>query len=154
MLKSSGLYPLSFEDDILTHTLQDTIKNLKHGSDSLSSILCDYKDCNVETVQKLVVLTGHIIKDKLTIMKYSLGNTSKWATIEVRSCTIPLVYENRKATIKLYETFAYIYLTLKEQEEIYDKLTDEKLGFTIVEEKDMYPNKSIEFLIVIRKPIS
>ncbi|RCI02333.1 hypothetical protein CU098_011895 [Rhizopus stolonifer] len=138
MLESSGV-----EDDIFTHTLEDTIKNLKHGTDSLSSILCDYKDCNVETAQKLVVLTGHIIKDKLTIMKYSPGNTSKWVAVEVRSCAIPLVYENRKATIKLYETFAYIYLTLKEQEEIYDKLTDEKLGFTIVEEKDMVKNCNV-----------
>lgn len=92
-----------------THTLEDTIKNLKHGSDSLSSILCDYKDCNLETAQRLVVLTGHIIKDKLTIMKYSPGDVSKWVSVEFRSCTIPLVYENRKETIKLYETFAYIY---------------------------------------------
>ena len=150
----------SVGDDIYTHTLEDTIKNLKHGSDSLASILCDYQYCDINTTQKLVVLTCQIIKNKLTIMKYSPGNLSRWIAVEVRSCTIPLSYENRKDSIKLYEAFAYIYVskayqmyisgsilishlfqsTLREQIKVYDKLADERLGFTIVEEKNMVRN--------------
>jgi hypothetical protein len=111
----------SVADDVLAHTLEDTIKNLKHGSDSLASILCDYKDCNIETVKKIVVLTGHIIKEKLTIMKYSLGDSCKWATVETRSCTVPLTYERRKESIKLFETFAYIYVSKITTHTIYSK---------------------------------
>ncbi|KAI8076017.1 hypothetical protein BDF21DRAFT_400406 [Thamnidium elegans] len=115
MLESSGLYLFSVEDDIFTHTLKD-------DSDSLSSISCDYKDCNVETAQRLVVLIGHIIKDKLTIMKYSPGNAFKWVAVGV-CCVVPI--------LPLFQ------LILKEQEEVYDKLNDERLAFTIVEEEDM-----------------
>lgn len=137
-IKAEMLKPISFlvADFLFSffHTLEDTIKNLKHGSDTLASILCDYRYC---TTQKLVVLTGHIIKNKLTIMKYSPGNSSKWVAVEVRSCTIPLAYENRKEAIKLYEAFAYIYLTLEKQMKVYDRLADERLGFTVVEEEDI-----------------
>jgi hypothetical protein len=93
-------------------------------------------------------------------MKYSPGNSSKWVAVEVRSCTIPLAYENRKDVIKLYEAFAYIYVskahtmyisstilslhlfqsTLEEQMKVYDRLADERLGFTVVEEEDMVRN--------------
>ncbi|KAI8978983.1 hypothetical protein BDB01DRAFT_725846 [Pilobolus umbonatus] len=141
MIESSGV-----GDDIYTHTLEDTIKNLKHGSDSLASILCDYQYCDNNTTQELVVLTCHIIKNKLTIMKYSPGNSSKWVAVEVRSCTIPLAYENRKDVIKLYEAFAYIYSTLKEQLNVYDRLADERLGFVVVKEEDMVRNCSHFFI--------
>ncbi|KAK4519166.1 uncharacterized protein ATC70_009398 [Mucor velutinosus] len=140
MLESSGV-----GDDILAHTLEDTLKNLKHGSDSLASILCDYKDCSIKTAKKIVVLTGHIIQNKMTILKYSPGPSGKWSVVETRSCTIPLKYENRMDSIKLYETFAYIYLTLKEQEEVYEKLSEEKLGLIPVAEEDMVRN-SLYFL--------
>lgn len=102
---------ISVADDVFAHALEDTIKNLKHGSDSLASILCDYKDCNIETVKKIVVLTGHIIKDRLTIIKYSPGDSCKWAAVETRSCTVPLTYERRRESIKLFEAFAYIYVS-------------------------------------------
>ncbi|KAI8991198.1 hypothetical protein BDF20DRAFT_909013 [Mycotypha africana] len=118
MIESSGV-----GDDLYTHILEDTVKNLKHGSDSLASILCDYQYCDVNTIKKLVVLTCHIINNKLTIVKYSPGFSSKWVAVEVRSCKIPLAYENRKDVIKLYEVFAYIYSTLIEQVKIHDTLT-------------------------------
>jgi hypothetical protein len=97
-------------DAVVVHTLEDTIKNLKHGLDSLASILCDYQYCNVSSAQKLV-LTGHIINNKLTIIKYSPGRSSKWTAIEVKSCTISLQHEKRKETVKLYETSSYIYVS-------------------------------------------
>ncbi|KAG2192589.1 hypothetical protein INT47_006041, partial [Mucor saturninus] len=93
MLESSG-----FDGDLYTHTLEDTIKNLKNGIESLSISLCDYKDGNVETAKKLAVLTGHIIKDKLTIIKYLPGNGSRWVTFEVRSCKAPLVHQENVVT--------------------------------------------------------
>lgn len=93
-------------------------------------------------------------------MKHSPGNSSKWVAVEVRSCTISLVYDNRKDVIKLYEAFAYIYVskshtmyissmililhlfqsTLEEQIKVYDMLADERLEFTVVEEEDMIRN--------------
>lgn len=104
----------SVGDDILAHTLEDTLKNLKHGSDSLASILCDYKDYSVNTAKKIVVLTRHIIQNKMTTLKYSPGPSGKWSVIEARSCTIPLKYEKRMNNIKLYEMFAFIYASTKE----------------------------------------
>lgn len=105
------LFIYSAAENVFVHTLKDTIKNLKHGSDSLASILCSYKDCHVETAKQIVVLTDHIIKDKLTILKYSPGNSCKWAVVETRSCTVPLTHERRKKAIKLFELFAYIYVS-------------------------------------------
>ncbi|CAO3616507.1 unnamed protein product [Mucor fragilis] len=140
MLESSGV-----GDDILAHTLEDTLKNLKHGSDSLASILCDYKDYSVNTAKKIVVLTRHIIQNKMTTLKYSPGPSGKWSVIEARSCTIPLKYEKRMNNIKLYEMFAFIYLTLKEQEQVYEELLEEKLGLVVVPEEDMVHN-SLYFL--------
>lgn len=96
---------------MLKHTLEDTLKNLKHGTDSLAGILCEYKSCSLETAKKIVVLTGHVIGNKLTIIKYSCGDSCKWTAVETRSCTIPLTYEARKDSIKLFEVFAYIYVS-------------------------------------------
>ncbi|KAI8080853.1 uncharacterized protein B0P05DRAFT_468782 [Gilbertella persicaria] len=130
MLESSGV-----GQDVLAHTLEDTIKNLKHGTDSLTSILCEYKDCNMKTAKNIVVLTGHVIGEKLTIIKYSPGENRKWNAVETRSCVVPLTFERRKESIKLFELFAYIYLTLEQQEKVYDQLTNEKLGFESVKEE-------------------
>lgn len=105
------IYVSRVGENILEHTLEDSIKNLKHGTDSLANILCCYKDCNYETVKKIVVLTGHIIGEKLTFIKYSIGNDCKWNAVEVRSFVIPLTYDKRKNSIKLYEAFAYIYVS-------------------------------------------
>ncbi|KAF1805142.1 hypothetical protein FB192DRAFT_1455388 [Mucor lusitanicus] len=135
MLESSGVV-----EEIFKHTLEDTTKNLKHGTELLASMLCSYRSCNINTVKRIVVLTGHIIGNKLTIIKYSCGNSQKWSACEVRLCEVPLTFESRKATIKLFEVFAYIYLTLKEQEKVYDQLADEKLGLVNVEEMDKAQN--------------
>ncbi|KAL9544078.1 hypothetical protein PS6_008941 [Mucor atramentarius] len=135
MIESSGV-----DEDIFKYTLEDTLKNLKHGTDSLASILCEFKNCSYETVKKIVVLTGHAIGNKLTIIKYCCGDSQKWSAVEVRSCEVPLNYESRRDSIKLFEVFAYIYLILKEQEKVYAELTNEKLGLVYVDEKDKARN--------------
>lgn len=61
--------------------------------------------------KNIVVLTGHIIKNKLTRSKYSAGTSCKWDAVETRSCTVPLTYIKRKESIKLFEPFAYIYIS-------------------------------------------
>lgn len=77
------IYIYSVADGVYSHTLEDTFKNLKHGSDSLASILCDYKDCNANTAKQIPVLTGHVIKNRLTIIKYSPGDSCNLAAIEL-----------------------------------------------------------------------
>lgn len=101
----------SVAENLFDHTLEDTLKNLKHGTDSLSSILCEYKDSSYKTAKRIAVLTGHVIQNKLTIIKYSVGDAGKWAAVETRSCTVPLEYESRSECVKLFEAFAYIYVS-------------------------------------------
>jgi hypothetical protein len=79
-------------DHLTGYILKDTFKNLEHTTDFLATILYDYKDCNIATVNKLPVPTGHIINDKLIFMKYKTGNSSlKWSVVEIRSCSAPFV---------------------------------------------------------------
>ncbi|KAI7888466.1 uncharacterized protein EV154DRAFT_484068 [Mucor mucedo] len=49
--------------------------------------------CNFEIAKELVVLTGHIIKYKLTIIKYPPEYGSRWVTFEVRYCKVPLAHQ-------------------------------------------------------------
>ncbi|KAI7893842.1 uncharacterized protein EV154DRAFT_460294 [Mucor mucedo] len=70
-------------------------------------------------------------------MKYSPSNSSKWVAVEVQSCTIPLAYENRRDVINTILSLHQFQSILEEQMKVYDRLADERLGFTIVKEEGM-----------------
>jgi hypothetical protein len=56
-----------------------------------------------------MLLTGHEIGEKLTLIKYSIGNNYKWNAVEVKSFVVPSTCDKRKNSIKLYEeAFPYI----------------------------------------------
>lgn len=98
----------SIEENITEHTLEDTIKNLKHATDSLASIMWNYRECSVMTIRKINVLTAHIIKDKITLIKYGIGiNEKKWIAVETRSATVPLDWDDRKDMVKFYDSRSF-----------------------------------------------
>lgn len=74
--------------------------------------MSENKQSSFNTMKKVHVLTAHVIADKVTIIKYQLSNNEKkWKAIEVRSAIVPLKWENRKQMIKIYELFAFIYVS-------------------------------------------
>lgn len=85
------------DDNHYKHTLEDTVKNFKHAVDSLSIMLSNNRQASIKTIKKVNVLTAHIIYDKVTLVKYSIGDDEqKWQAVEVGSAIILLKWEKKK----------------------------------------------------------
>ncbi|KAI8969909.1 hypothetical protein BDF20DRAFT_888378 [Mycotypha africana] len=133
VIESSGLNLTTNFD----HTLEDSIKNVKSGTDAMKGIMCRYPNASRTTMEKVHVYSIHVIQKSITLVRYSLKNEKSWKAVECGSVTLPLVYKDRKQLIQVYDLFALLYADLEEQRTVFRTLEDEQLGLLKVEEKDM-----------------
>ncbi|EIE83249.1 hypothetical protein RO3G_07954 [Rhizopus delemar RA 99-880] len=72
----------------------------------------------------------------MTVIQYSLKDCKRWRALECGSTLLPMVYEERRQLIQVYEVFAFIYLDLLEQRKVFERLEDEHLGYVDVDAND------------------
>ncbi|CEG69279.1 hypothetical protein RMATCC62417_05379 [Rhizopus microsporus] len=132
IIESSGLNIVANLD----HTLQDSLKNIKSTTDALMNVMCRYSNASVTTLKKVHVYSVQTIQNTMTAIQYSLKDRKRWRAFECGSILLPMVYEERKQLIQLYE------LDLLEQRKVFERLEDEHLGYFDVDANDLISDKS------------
>jgi len=65
LMESSG-----FENNnIISHSLNDILKNIKSGHDNLKYLFSRYRDASFDTIKKGNVFSCQIIQNKITLIK-------------------------------------------------------------------------------------
>lgn len=93
------------------HALEDSIKNIKSGTDALKGIMCKYPNASRKTMERVHVYSVHVIQKSMTLIRYSLKNAKSWKAVECGSATLPLVFKERKQLIQVYDIFALLYVS-------------------------------------------
>ncbi|KAI8063094.1 hypothetical protein BDF21DRAFT_369139 [Thamnidium elegans] len=114
------------------HMLEDTLKNLKNGSDSLKYLISQYKFASYSTFKKVTVFSIQIIQTTMTLVAYSVSTPEKWQAVECRSASVPLTWDDREDFIKVFELFTFLLEELKNQKENFKALKQEHLGISFV----------------------
>ncbi|EIE83717.1 hypothetical protein G6F46_000362 [Rhizopus delemar] len=139
VIESSGLN-LSTNFD---HALEDSIKNIKSGTDALKGIMCKYPNASRKTMERVHVYSVHVIQTCMTLIRYSQKNSKSWKAVECGSGMLPMVFKERKQLIQVYDLFALLFVDLQEQQIVFQTLEDEQLGLVKVDEEDMICSCSI-----------
>ncbi|KAI9031879.1 hypothetical protein CLU79DRAFT_694050 [Phycomyces nitens] len=132
LIESSGLN----NTNILSHTLNDTLKNMKSGSDNLKSFVSNYKKASFNTMKKTRVYTCHIIQNKMTLVRYRIKSASQWQVVECRSASIPLSFSGIVHYTKVFELFAFLLNDINEQDKVFRQLDMESLGLIQVPQEE------------------
>ncbi|KAI7890339.1 uncharacterized protein EV154DRAFT_590492 [Mucor mucedo] len=122
--------------NILSHSINDTLKNIKSGHDNLKSFISNYRNSSFETIKKVHLFSCQIIQTKLTLVKYSIKPQATWKVVECRSASIPTCFLGILSYIRLFELFAFLYDDINNQKEIFKQLEREHLGIVKVHETD------------------
>jgi hypothetical protein len=99
------------KEEAIEHTLGDTLKNLKSGSDTLKYFISNYQNASFETLKKIHLYSCQIIQKKITLIQYSILDSTTWRAIECRTAEIPTGFKDIKKYIKIYEFFAFLYVS-------------------------------------------
>jgi hypothetical protein len=94
----------------ITHTQEDTIKNITSATNILLNIMCKYKKASKTNLMKLKAFSIHEIQKKITLVQYSKKDDFSWKVIECGTADIPLTFKERKKMIKVFEMFAFLYV--------------------------------------------
>ena len=84
------------------HALEDSIKNIKSGTDALKGITCRYPNASRSTMERVHVYSVHVIQTSMTVIRYSVKNKKSWKAVECGSAVLPLVFKERKLLILRY----------------------------------------------------
>ncbi|KAI8639055.1 hypothetical protein BD408DRAFT_435511 [Parasitella parasitica] len=104
LIESSGFN----KSNALSHSLNDTLKNMKSGSDNLKCFVSNYK--------------------KASFIRYKIKSASQWQVVECRSACIPLSFSGIIHYTKVFELFAFLLSDMAEQDKIFHQLEMESLG--------------------------
>ena len=74
------------------HVLEDSIKNIKRGTDALKEIMCKYPNASRKTIERVCVYSVHVIQTPMTLIRYSLKNAKSWKAVECGSAILPLIF--------------------------------------------------------------
>jgi hypothetical protein len=91
--------------------LEDYVKNIKGATDALVHVISKYPNASIKTLKKIHVYSIHTIQNKMTLMRYSWKDKQRWMALECGSSLLPMVYNERKGLIQVYEMFAFIYVS-------------------------------------------
>ncbi|KAL7324342.1 hypothetical protein PS15p_209551 [Mucor circinelloides] len=128
LMESSG-----FENNnIISHSLNDILKNIKNGHDNLKYLFSRYRDASFDTIKKVNVFSCQIIQNKVTLIKYSVKSPRAWKVVECRSASVPLIIENSLDYIKVFELFAFILEDIRNQQTVLKQLKLEALNLVPV----------------------
>ncbi|KAI9478859.1 MAG: hypothetical protein EXX96DRAFT_484490, partial [Benjaminiella poitrasii] len=72
-----------------------------------------------------------------TVIQFSLKDRKTWRAFECGSTLLPMVYEERRQLIQLYEVFVFIYLDLLVQRKVFERLEDKYLVHVDVDANDL-----------------
>ncbi|KAI8878299.1 hypothetical protein K501DRAFT_297732 [Backusella circina FSU 941] len=128
MIESSGFN----NPNTISHTLNDSLKNMKTGSDNLKYSLSNYRKASFKTVKKISVYTCHIIQNKMTLVRYKVLSPSQWQVVECRSASVPTSFSGIVQYTGVFELFAFLLLDIAEQEAIFHQLELETSGLVKV----------------------
>lgn len=130
LIESSGF----LKEQNYTHSIQDCIKNIKNGTDSLKFIMTKYKDASIATMKKVKVYSVQIIQTKMSLVCYQLKNGQKWSCYECFSADMPLSWSKRTLLLPVLEMFGFLHQELIQQEQVHGELLKESLGIVNVEQ--------------------
>jgi hypothetical protein len=115
------------------HSIDDCIKNIKNGTDSLKFIMSKYKNASISTMKKVKIYSVQIIQTKMSLICYQLKNGQKWSCHECFDAEMPLQWSKRSLLLPVWEMFAFLHEELIEQGKVHADLLKENLGITNVE---------------------
>ncbi|RCI04866.1 hypothetical protein CU098_000452, partial [Rhizopus stolonifer] len=87
LIESSGFN----NSNVLSHSLNDTLKNMKSSSDNLKCFVSNYKK-----------------PLSMTLVRYKIKSASQWQVVECRSASIPLSFSGIIHYTKVFELFAFL----------------------------------------------
>lgn len=115
------------------HSMEDCIKNIKNGTDSLKFIMSKYKHATITTMKKVKIYSVQIIQTSMSLVCYQLKDGQRWSCYECFTVEMPLSWSKRSLLLPVLEMFAFLYEQLLEQEEVHAELLRESLGIINVE---------------------
>ncbi|GAN11535.1 hypothetical protein MAM1_0668d11100 [Mucor ambiguus] len=115
------------------HSIDDCIKNIKNGTDSLKFIMSKYKNASISTMKKVKIYSVQIIQTRMSLICYQLKNGQKWSCHECLDAEMPLQWSKRSLLLPVWEMFAFLHEELIEQGKVHADLLKENLGITNVE---------------------
>ncbi|KAI7875060.1 uncharacterized protein EV154DRAFT_430191, partial [Mucor mucedo] len=134
VMESSGFS----NDKVVSHSLNDTLKNIKNGHEHLKLITAkflsrQYRNASFDTIKKVNIFSCQIIKNKITLIKYAVKSRSTWKVVDCRSASVPLNIENSLDYMRVFELFAFM---LVKQQSVSKQLKQENLGLAPVSEDE------------------
>ncbi|KAI8076949.1 hypothetical protein BDF21DRAFT_341855 [Thamnidium elegans] len=73
----------------------------------------------------------------MSLVRYSLKDRSRWKAIECGSAEVPLTFADNKKFLKVLDLFAFVYGDIQSQQDIFDKIEEEHLGYENVPQEDI-----------------
>ncbi|KAI8380477.1 hypothetical protein EDC96DRAFT_491141 [Choanephora cucurbitarum] len=98
-MESSGFNHTS----VASHSLNDTLKNIKNGHDNLKHMFSQYRNASFNTIKKVNIFSCQIIENKITLIKYAVKSRTTWKVVECRSASVPPTIENSLYYVKVFE---------------------------------------------------
>jgi hypothetical protein len=95
----------------IEHALEDSVKNIKSATDALVNIISKYSNASIHTLRNVHIYPVHTIQNNMTLVRYSWKDKERWTALECGSSLLPMVYNERKGLIQVYELFAFIYVS-------------------------------------------
>jgi hypothetical protein len=113
----------------ITHSIDDTYKQLKSTSDFLKYIITKYKMGSLKTIKKVQIPCVSIIDDCLTLCLTTIHTNKKWKFVEARACIIPTTKMQKKMWIKVFEFLAFLEHVVEKSLVEISQLENESLGY-------------------------
>ncbi|KAL9538348.1 hypothetical protein PS6_011580 [Mucor atramentarius] len=132
VMESSGFS----NDKVVSHSLNDTLKNIKNGHDNLKYLFSQYRNASFDTIKKVNICSCQIIENKITLIKYAVKSRSTWKVVECRSASVPLNIENILDYMRVFELFAFMLGDIQKQQSVFKQLKLENLGLVPVPEHE------------------
>ncbi|KAL9540791.1 hypothetical protein MBANPS3_009486 [Mucor bainieri] len=132
LMESSGYS----NNKLVSHSLNDTLKNIKNAHDCLKYLFSQYRSASFETIKKVNIFSCQIIENKITLIKYAVKSRSTWKVIECRSASVPLKIHDSLEYIKVFELFAFMLADIQEQQVVFKQLKMENLGLVPVRDEE------------------
>lgn len=102
-----------------THSIEDCNKNIKKGTDSLKSVMSEYKDAFFATMKKVKTSSAQIIQTKTSLVCYRLKNGQKWSCYGCFSPEMPLLWSKKNLLRPLLKMFDFLHQELIQQEQVH-----------------------------------
>ncbi|KAI9032794.1 hypothetical protein CLU79DRAFT_728014 [Phycomyces nitens] len=119
------------------HKLDDSLKNLKSGTDWIKDIILRYKRASFTTMEKVKVYTIRIIQLKITLLEHLIAkDTKKRRSVECCSAQVPMKFDEILKYVAIMEMLSFLKQEIQAQTIILKKLEKEHLGLSPVDDDD------------------